>query len=105
MRRSLRKWMFLFALGLATVMVIGLEQSFAQQYFTFVGKVVGISRGNISVQGDKGEFMDFAVGRRTVYTPKRLPGVGERIKVSYYFQRGHNVGSQVEIIPPPPPKK
>jgi hypothetical protein len=39
-------------------------------------------------------------------------GIGERIKVTYYSSRGHNVGYQVEIDPappspppPPPPKK
>ncbi|OGP76695.1 MAG: hypothetical protein A2V86_05930 [Deltaproteobacteria bacterium RBG_16_49_23] len=94
------------------LMLIGIQNSLAQQYFNFSGKVVSLYRGSLSVQGDKGETMKFAVGRRTIYIPSRLPGVGERVKITYYFSRGHNVGYQVEIVPPPssppsppPPKK
>ena len=85
---------------------IGLKEASAQQYFNFSGKVVSLPRGSLSVQGDKGETMNFAVGRRTIYIPSRLPGVGERVKVTYFLRKGHNVASQVEILPPPsPPKK
>ncbi|MCX8117100.1 MAG: hypothetical protein N3G78_04095 [Desulfobacterota bacterium] len=50
--------------------------------------------------------MSFAVGRRTVYVPSRLPAVGERVRVTYFLKRGQNVASQVEILPTPsPPKK
>jgi hypothetical protein len=92
----------------AFLFVIGLEFALAQQSLTYVGSVAGInigafSRGNISVKGDKGDIMNFAVGRKTVYVPSRLPGVGERVKVSYYFQRGQNAAYQVEILPPSPP--
>jgi hypothetical protein len=96
----------------AFLFVIGLEITLAQQSFTYLGSVAGInmgafSRGNISVKGDKGDIMNFAVGRKTVYIPSRLPGIGERVKVSYYFQRGQNVAYQVEILPEPasPPSK
>ena len=88
------------------LIAIGLEEASAQQYFNFSGKVVSLYKGSLSVQGDKGETMNFAVGRRTIYVPSRLPGVGERVRITYYFQRGHNVAYQVEILPPPsPPKK
>ena len=96
----------------AFLFVIGLEITSAQQSFTYLGSVAGInigafSRGNISVKGDKGDVMNFAVGRKTVYVPSRLPGIGERVKVSYYLQRGQNAAYQVEILPasPPPPSQ
>jgi hypothetical protein len=81
------------------------ENASAQKYLTYVGKVVSVYRGTLSVKGDKGEVMYFAVGRKTVYIPHRLPAVDERVKVSYYFQRGHHVAYQVEILPPPSRKK
>ena len=107
MGRSIKKDLVLLTLVFAAVTVIGLKESLSQQTFTFVGKVINIQRGGITVQGDKGEAMRFAVGRRTVYIPDRIPGVGERVRVSYYFKRGSNVGYQVEILPveAPPDKK
>ena len=105
MRRFFKNWMVLILIVFAVVYIIGLETTLAQQYFTFVGKVVSIYRGTISVKGDKGEVMYFAVGRKTVYTPPRLPGVGERVEVNYYLRRGHNVAYQVKVLPPPPPPK
>ncbi len=112
MRSLMKHGMILFTI-FAFLFVIGLEITLAQQSFTYLGSVAGInigafSRGNISVKGDKGDAMNFAVGRKTVYVPSRLPGIGERVKVSYYFQRGQNVAYQVEILSeptPPPPKK
>ena len=90
----------------AFLLVIELESGSAQQSFSFVGNVVNISRGNITVKGAKGENMNFAVGRRTQYYPARLPAIGERVRMSYYFQRGRNVAYQAEINPTPPaPKK
>jgi hypothetical protein len=104
MRKFIKNWVILFTI-FSFLFVIGLEIASSQQYFTLVGSVINIYRGNISVKGAKGEVMNFAVGRRTVYIPSRLPGIGERVKVSYYFQRGYNVAYQVEILPPPPPPK
>ncbi|MDP2970560.1 MAG: hypothetical protein Q8P64_15350 [Deltaproteobacteria bacterium] len=106
MRRFLKVEIILSILIVTFLVMIAAENSEAQQYINFSGKVINLQRGNITVQGDKGEVMNFAVGRRTIYVPSRLPGVGERVRITYYFQRGHNVGYQVEILPPPsPPKK
>ena len=106
MKRLMKIGIVLSILIFTFLILIGIKNSQAQQYFNFSGKVVSLYRGSLSVQGDKGETMNFAVGRRTIYVPSRLPGVGERIRITYYFQRGHNVGHQVEILPPPsPPKK
>jgi hypothetical protein len=92
--------------------VVGLEIGLAQQTFTYEGKVTGITtgafaRGTITVKGNKGEVMAFAVGRNTVYIPSRHPGVGEQVKITYSFIRGENAAYQVEIVVPPaaPPKK
>ncbi len=92
---------------------VGLETTLAQQMSTYSGSVAGItmgafSRGNISVKGDKGDIMNFAVGHRTVYIPSRQPGIGERVKVTYSLVRGQNAAYTIEILPaapPPPPKK
>ena len=93
--------------------VVGLEITLAQQMSTFEGSVAGIAtswptRGIITVKGDKGDVMTFAVGHRTVYVPSRYPGVGERVKITYSLQRGQNAAYQIDILPtptPPPPKK
>jgi hypothetical protein len=99
----------------AFLFVVGLEITLAQQTSTFKGSVAGITtgafaRGMITVKGDNGEVMNFAVGHRTVYVPSRYPGVGERVKITYSLQRGQNAAYQVEILsaapaPPPPPTK
>ena len=109
MKKFMKHGIMLFAI-FAFLSAIGLEITLAQQSFTYLGSVAGISigafsRGNISVKGDKGDVMNFAVGRKTVYVPSRLPGIGERVKVSYYFQRGQNAAYQVEILPTPPPSQ
>jgi hypothetical protein len=105
MRKVIKNGVVFFTI-FTVLFMIGLEIAFAQQSFTFMGNVINISRGNITVKGDKGEIMNFAVGRRTQYYPARLPATGERVRVSYYFQRGQNAAYQVEINPTPPsPKK
>ena len=106
MKRLMKIGIVLSILIFTFLILIGIKNSEAQQYFNFSGKVINLQRGNITVQGDKGEVMNFSVGRRTIYIPSRLLGVGERVKVTYFLRRGHNVASQVEILPPPsPPKK
>ena len=85
--------------------VIGAAITSAQPYSTFVGKVVAIQRGAISVEGGKGEIIQFAIGRNTVYIPQRLPGVGEWVKVEYRFDGRRNIGYQMRIVDPPSPKK
>jgi hypothetical protein len=87
----------------AVLLISGLKTTSAQQYFNYVGKVVSLSGKSLSVQGSKGDVMYFAIGRKTIYVPAHLPAVGERVKVSYFFRKGHNVAYQVEILPPPPP--
>jgi len=104
MGRFLKVEVVLPLLVMTLLVMIAAENSEAQQYFFFQGKVESFYREQLTVKGDKSETMYFAVGRRTVYIPSRLPGVGERVKVTYYLRRGHNVASQVEVLTPPKKK-
>ena len=103
MKRFFKNWMGLSIIVFAFLIIAGLKTTSAQQYFSFVGKVTSLSGGFLGVQGGKGEVMYFATGRKTIYVPAHLPAVGERVKVNYFFRRGHNVAYQVEVLPPPPP--
>ena len=81
MRSSMKYGMILFTV-IAFLLIVGLETALAQQTSTFEGSVAGITtgvfaRGIITVKGDKGEVLNFAVGRKTIYVPKRYPGVGQ----------------------------
>ncbi len=97
MKKFQKNFIILFII-FGLLILSGLEEASAQQYFNFVGKVTGLYRDQLTVKGNKGEIMYFAVGRRTVYIPSRLPAVGEKVKVSYYLRRGYNVAYQVEIL-------
>ena len=103
MGRFFKYWMTLIAIVFVILLVA--EIAPAQKYVTYVGKVVSVYKGTLSVKGNKGEVMYFAVGRKTTYIPRRLPAVNEQVKVSYYFRRGYNVAYQVEILPPPSKRK
>ena len=110
MRSLMKHGMVLFAI-FAFLLVIGSEIALAQQT-TFEGSVAAIStgafaRGVITVKGNKGDIMNFAVGHRTVYVPSRYPGVGERVKITYSVERGQNAAYTVEILSAPatPPPK
>ena len=107
--KSYLKYGIIFPTIFAFLFVVALETTLAQQMSTFEGSVAGITtgawaRGTISVKGSKGEVINFAVGRRTVYIPSRYPGVGERVKVTYSLIRGQNAAYTVEILPAPSKK-
>ena len=99
MKRFLRKWVIFFSVIFVISLVIELEHASAQKYFTYEGKVVSIQRGVISVEADNGNVMHFAVGRKTIYNPSRLPAIGERVEVKYFFRRGENAASEIKIVP------
>ncbi len=108
MGSSVKKGLFLLVVIFAVVTVLGLEESLAQQTSIFEGTVAGITtgawaRGTITVKGVKGEVMNFAVGRKTVYIPSRYPGIEERVKITYSLIRGQNAAYQVEVLPAPAP--
>ena len=92
-----KNWLILMV-AIGILIAVGLREASAQQYFFFQGKVENLYKDQLTVKGNKGETMYFAIGRNTVYVPSRLPGVGERVKVTYFLRRGHNVASQVEIF-------
>ena len=92
------KVFLVFLAVIAVLGTIGLEIASAQQYSTFTGTALDVQRRMISVKNDKGDVMVFAVGRKTIYIPDRKPLIGERIKVTYFFNRGENVGTQVEML-------
>ena len=97
MKKNSKNWLVLMV-AVGIFVAVGLREASAQQYFFFEGKVENLYKNQLTVKGSKGQTMYFAIGRRTVYIPSRLPGVGERVKVTYYLRRGHNVASQVEIF-------
>ncbi len=110
MRSSIKHGIILFTI-FAFLFVVSLEVALAQQMSTFEGSVAGITtrfkKGIVSVKGNKGEIINFAVGIRTVYVPSRYPGVGERVKITYSLERGQNAAHTVEILTTPaaPPQK
>jgi hypothetical protein len=110
MKTYMKHGMILFTV-FAFLFFVGLETTLAQQMSTFEGSVAGITtrfkKGIISVKGNKGEIINFAVGIRTVYVPSRYPGVGERVKITYSLERGQNAAYTVEILSTPaaPPSK
>jgi hypothetical protein len=83
----------IFLLLEATVLV-------AQEKFSvFTGKVVNIRfRKWLDVEGDDKVVMNFRIGTKTVYNPKRYPFLGERVKVEYLTNRGVPVGYTVTIL-------
>ena len=110
--KSYLKYGIIFCAIVGFLFVAGLEITLAQQTFTYEGSVASIStgafgRGIITVKGKKGDAMNFAVGRKTVYIPSRYPGVGERVKITYSLIRGQNAAYRIEILATPaaPPAK
>jgi hypothetical protein len=99
MKRPLRRAVTIFVVFLGLALMIGLEVESAQEQLTYVGRVITIYGSTLSVEADNGNVMYFVVGRRTVYIPTRVPAIGERVQVEYYYRRGQNVAIEVRVIP------
>ena len=99
MKRLLRRPVILSVMFLGLALMIGSEVESAQEQLTYVGRVITIYGSTLSVEADNGNVMYFVVGRRTVYIPTRVPAIGERVEVEYYFRRGQNVAVQVRVVP------
>jgi hypothetical protein len=99
MKRLLRRTVILSVMFLSLALIIGLEVESAPEQLTYVGRVITLYGSTLSVEADNGNIMYFVVGRRTVYIPTRVPAIGERVEVEYYFRRGQNVALQVKVIP------
>jgi hypothetical protein len=64
------------------------------------GKVISLQRGSITIQSiPDGKTYTVYVGRRTNYSPRRSPALGEKIKVLYIDDRGYMKATQVQIQP------
>jgi len=99
MKRLLRRPVILSVMFIGLALMIGLEVESAQEQLTYVGRVITLYGSTLSVEADNGNIMYFVVGRRTVYIPTRVPAIGERVEVEYYFRRGQNVAFQVRVVP------
>jgi hypothetical protein len=99
MKRLLIRCVILFVMFFSLAPMIGLEVESSQEHPTYVGRVITLYGSTLSVEADNGNIMYFVVGRRTVYIPTRVPAIGERVEVEYYFRRGQNVAIKVRVIP------
>jgi hypothetical protein len=64
------------------------------------GKVTSLQRGSITIQSiPEGKIYTVYVGRRTNYSPRRYPALGEKIKVLSIDDRGYMKATEVEIQP------
>ena len=78
-----------------------------EKYSIFIGTVKGMEAKmwlEVEHETDKA-FLNFRVGRRTVYTPHRYPNPGERVKVEYLYHRGNPVAYTVTILQSGAPKQ
>jgi hypothetical protein len=99
MKKMLMELAILFAMISVVALAAESEAAPGQEYLTYVGKVITIYGSTLSVEADNGNIMYVVVGRRTMYIPTRIPAIGERVEVEYYFRRGQNVALQVKVIP------
>ena len=92
--------LFVIVFFVALFIFLEVKTSGAQERFsTFVGKVIGIRTKlwlDVESQADKA-IMNFRIGRKTVYTPRRYPNPGETVKVEYQTQRGVPVAYTVTL--------
>jgi hypothetical protein len=64
------------------------------------GRVISTQRGSITIQSiPDGKTYTVYVGRRTNYSPRRNPALGEKIKVLYIDDRGSMKATQVQMQP------
>jgi hypothetical protein len=64
------------------------------------GKVISLQRGSITIQSiPEGKTYTVYVGRRTNYSPRRYPALGEKLKVLYIDDRGYMKATEVQIQP------
>ncbi len=94
---------FLMLIVIALWLMIDASVLVAQSnYSKLTGTVVGVHRGIrkwLVVKSDKDQAsVDFRIGKKTVYVPKRYPAPGERVKVEYLTEKGANVAYVVTVI-------
>lgn len=96
--RWFRGILILTVAGLLFLLFTG--RSIAQEKLVMVGVVKSIEgRMVIDVENEKDKsLVSFRIGRRTVYTPRMYPVLGERVKVEYLPHRGSFVAYTVTIL-------
>jgi hypothetical protein len=75
----------------------------AQEHFlTLTGSVTGIRGGTrkwLEVKSEKdGDTINFRIGRKTVYVPRRYPNIGENVRVTYIVEKGVSIATKVLIF-------
>lgn len=83
-----------------SLLFVSVGPSTAQERMVMVGTVKGIEGKmvmELENEADK-SLVTFRIGRRTVYTPRRYPVPGEKVKVEYSLHRGRFVAFAVEIL-------
>jgi hypothetical protein len=86
---------------IAVLLILEINVLFAQgPYSILTGTVVGIrARMWLDVESEKDKaIVNFRIGRRTLYTPRRYPHPGEKVKIEYLTQRGVPVAYTVTIL-------
>ncbi|MDP2968276.1 MAG: hypothetical protein Q8P64_03595, partial [Deltaproteobacteria bacterium] len=75
-------------------------RSIAQEKMVMVGTVKSIEAKMVmDVENEKDKaLVSFRIGRKTVYTPRRYPIPGEKVKVEYLPHRGNFVAYTVTIL-------
>jgi hypothetical protein len=98
MRAFKRTLIFVFIIAL---LMVEASPLFAQEKFSIlIGKVVGIrGRWWLDVESEKDKaIVNFRIGRKTVYMPRRYPYPREKVKVEYLIERGTPVAFTVNIL-------
>jgi hypothetical protein len=98
MRSLKRVLIFVFV---AVLLTLEASHLIAQEKFSILnGKVIGIRARlwlDVESETDKA-IVNFRIGHKTVYVPRRYPNPGERVKVEYLVHRGTPVAYTVTIL-------
>ncbi len=100
---TMGKWQksfFIVFILVGILILLSLTLLRAEPYSVLTGKVIGIrARMWLDVESEKDKaIVNFRIGRKTVYQPRRYPFVGERVKVEYLVHRGVPVAYTVTIL-------
>ncbi len=96
--RLLRGIFIVIAIGI--LLCLSTTHTVAQEKEVMIGIVKSIEgRMLMNVEDEKTKsLVTFRIGRKTVYTPRRYPAIGERVKVEYLPHRGNLVAFTVTIM-------
>jgi hypothetical protein len=97
--RTQRPILFVVVIGMLLIFLESASVMAQEKFSAFSGKVMGIRmRAWLDVQNQADQaVMNFRIGRKTVYIPRRYPNPGETVKVEYQIQKGVPVAFTVTI--------